>query len=143
MAAAAAKPANFHSRRCPRQVMERAILFVRQTGLNAQLHWFTHSRKLIRQCNEAGIYVSVGPMVVDDPQTQEVALAIADDFLLIETDAPVPIGGQPNQPSRARAVAEKLAALKQRSLAEVAALTTANFRRYLALPPPAPSPYIL
>ncbi|MBI2501820.1 MAG: TatD family hydrolase, partial [Candidatus Latescibacteria bacterium] len=89
LAAAAAKPANFHSRRCPRQVMERAIAFARQTGLNAQLHWFTHSRKLIRQCNEAGIYVSVGPMVVDDPQTQEVALAIADDFLLIETDAPV------------------------------------------------------
>lgn len=143
LAAAAAKPANLHSRRCPRQVMERAIAFVKQTGLNAQLHWFTHSRKLIHQCNEAGIYVSVGPMVLEDPQTQEVALAIADDLLLLETDAPVPIGGQPNQPSRTRAVAEKLAALKNRSLEDLAVLTTANFRRYLALPPRTPSPYIL
>ena len=131
LAAAAGKPINLHSRRCPRQVMERAIHFVRQTGLHAQLHWFTHSRKLIHQCNDAGIYVSVGPMVVDDPQTQEVALAIADQLLLIETDAPVPIGGHPNQPARARAVAEKLATLKGRSLEDLAALTTANFVRYL------------
>ena len=132
LAAAAGKPANLHSRRCPRQVMDRAIAFARQTSLNAQLHWFTHSRKLIHQCNDAGIYVSVGPMVVDDPQTQQVALAIADELLLIETDAPVPIGGQPNQPARARIVAEKLATLKQRPLEELAALTTANFQRYLS-----------
>jgi TatD DNase family protein len=132
LAVACAKPANFHSRRCPRQVMERAIAFARDTGLGAQLHWFTHSRKLVRQCNDAGIYVSVGPMLLHDPQTQEVALAIADELLLLETDAPVPIAGLPNQPAQARAVAEKLAALKNRPLEELAALTTANFRRYLS-----------
>ena len=131
LAAACAKPANFHSRRCPRQVMERAIQFCRQTGLGAQLHWFTHSRKLIHQCNDAGIYVSVGPMVLEDAQTQAVALAIADELLLLETDAPVPIGGLPNQTAQVRAVAEKLAALKGRPLEELAALTTANFHRYL------------
>ncbi len=131
LAAACGKPANFHSRRCPRQVMERAISFTQQTGLGAQLHWFTHSRKLIHLCNDAGIYVSVGPMVLGDPQTQEVALAIADELLLIETDTPVPIAGQPNYPARARAVAEKLAALKGCTLPQIAALTTANFRRYL------------
>ncbi|MCC7261729.1 MAG: TatD family hydrolase [Candidatus Latescibacteria bacterium] len=133
LAAAAGKPINLHSRRCPRQVMERAIAFSRQTGLGAQLHWFTHSRKLIHQCNEAGVYVSVGPMVLADPQTQEVALAIADELLLLETDTPVPISGQPNHPARTRAVAEKLAALKGLSLEDLAALTTANFRRYLGV----------
>ena len=131
LAAACAKPANLHSRRCPRQVMERAIRFCRQTGLGAQLHWFTHSRKLIHLCNDAGIYVSVGPMVLEDSQTQEVALAIADELLLLETDAPVPIGGHPNQPAQVRAVAEKLAALKNRSLEELAALTSTNFVHYL------------
>lgn len=134
LAAAAAKPVNLHSRRCPRQVMERAIAFCRQTGLNAQLHWFTHSRKLVRQCNEAGIYLSVGPMLLGDPQTQDAALAIAGPLLLIETDAPVPIGGEPNQPARARAVAEQLAQLKHCSWEELAALTTENFRRYLTSP---------
>ena len=131
LAATCAKPTNFHSRRCPRQVMERAIQFCRQTGLRAQLHWFTHSRKLIHLCNDAGIYVSVGPMLLEAPQTQAVALAIADPLLLLETDAPVPIGGLPNQPAQVRAVAEKLAALKGRPLEERAALTTANFHRYL------------
>jgi len=131
LAAACGKPINLHSRRCPRQVMERAITFVRETGLGAQLHWFTHSRKLVHQCNEAGIYISVGPMLLEDPQTQEVALAVADELLLIETDAPVPIAGLPNQPARARAVAEKLATLKGRPLEEIAPLTTANFARYL------------
>lgn len=132
LAAACGKPINLHSRRCPRQVMERAIAFSLQTGLGAQLHWFTHSRKLIHQCNQAGIYVSVGPMVLADPQTQEVALAIADELLLLETDTPVPIAGQPNHPARTRAVAEKLAALKGRTLEDLAALTTANFQRYMS-----------
>ena len=135
LAAASARPANLHSRRCQRQVMERAIAFHRETGLHAQLHWFTHSRKLVHLCNDAGIYVSVGPMVLGDSQTQEVARAIADPLLLIETDAPVPIGHQPNQPARARAVAEKLAALRGRPWEEIAALTTANFRRYLGFLP--------
>jgi TatD DNase family protein len=125
------KPVNLHSRRCLRQTMERAVAFRRATGLSAQLHWFTHSRKLVRICNQEGIYVSVGPTVLDHPQTQEVALAIADELLLLETDAPVPVGGQPGHPARVREVAEKLAELKGVAWEELAATTTANFARFL------------
>ena len=126
-------PVNLHSRRCLRQVMERAIDFTRATGLGAQLHWFTHSRKLVRQTNDAGVYVSVGPSVLGDEQVQAVALAIADELLLLETDAPVPVGGQEGHPRRTREVAEKLAALKGVSLETLAALTEANHRRYLGI----------
>jgi len=125
------KPVNLHSRRCLRQVMERAIAFTRATGLGAQLHWFTHSRKLLRQTNEAGVFVSVGPSVLTDEQVQGVAVAIADELLLLETDAPVPIAGREGHPRRTREVAGKLATLKGVSLEELGALTTANFRRYL------------
>lgn len=125
------KPVNLHSRRCLRQVMERAVDFTRATGLGAQLHWFTHSRKLIRQTNDAGVYVSVGPSVLVDEQVQAVALTIADELLLLETDAPVPIAGREGHPRHTREVAEKLAALKGVSLEELAALTAANYRRYL------------
>ena len=59
IAARNGKPVNLHSRRGLRQVMERAVAYHRETGLNAQLHWFTQSRKLVRICNEEGIYVSV------------------------------------------------------------------------------------
>jgi len=131
LAARHRKPVNLHSRRCLRQTMERAVAFHRETGLNAQLHWFTHSKKLVRICSEEGIYVSVGPTVLDHVQTQEVALTIADELLLIETDAPVPVGGQPGHPARAREVAEKLGDLKGASWEEIAELTSANFARYL------------
>ena len=131
LATTCGKPVNLHSRRCLRQTMERAIAFHRHTGLNAQLHWFTESKKLMHTCNEAGIYVSVGPTVLQNPQTQEVALTISDHLLLLETDAPVPIGGHPGHPARTHQVAEKLAALKNCSLQELADRTSANFTRYL------------
>jgi len=131
LAADLGKPISLHSRRSQRQVMERAVAYRRDTGLHAQLHWFTQSRKLIRICNDEGVFVSVGPTVIDDPQTQKVALTIADPLLLLETDAPIPIGGIPGHPSRTREVAEKLAELKGVSLAALAELTTGNFRRFL------------
>lgn len=131
LAARHRRPVNLHSRRCPRQTLEWAIAFCRRTGLGAQLHWFTHSKKLVRLCNQEGIYVSVGPTLLDHPPTQEVALSIADDLLLLETDAPVPAGGQIGHPARTRQVAETLAALKGISGEEIAARTAANFARYL------------
>ena len=70
--------------------------------------------------------------MIDDPQTGEVALTIADHLLLLETDAPIPIGGVPGHPKRTRDVAEKLAELKSVSLAVLAEQTSGNFRRYLA-----------
>jgi len=132
IAAACRKPISLHSRRSQRPVMERAVEFCRTTGLQAQLHWFTQSRKLIRICNEEGIFVSVGPTVIDDPQTGEVALTIADHLLLLETDAPISISGIPGHPKRTRDVAEKLAELKGVSLAGLAEQTSDNFRRYSA-----------
>ncbi len=131
LAAQHRKPVNLHSRRCLRQVMERAIAFHRETGLNAQLHWFTHSEKLARICNDEGIYISVGPSVLDQEQSQKVAVAIADELLLLETDAPVPFGDESGHPRRTREVAEKLAELKGVSTAEVAEQTAANFARLM------------
>ena len=131
LAASSGKPVNLHSRRCLRQVMERAISFHQDTGLNAQLHWFTESKKLIGICNDAGIFVSVGPSVLHQPETLSVAATVADNLLLLETDAPVPIGGQPGHPSLTRRVAEKLAGVKGVSFEEIAEVTSANFSRYI------------
>ena len=131
LAVEGAKPVNLHSRRCPREVMEQAIAFHRDSGLNAQLHWFTQSKKLVHVCNDEGIFISVGPSIIHEERTQAVAAEIATDLILLETDAPVPIGGCPGHPFRAREVAEKLAELKGVPLQEIAVLTEANFTRYL------------
>ena len=131
LAAEGAKPVNLHSRRCLREVMERAIAFHRDSGFNAQLHWFTHSKKLVHICNEEGIFISVGPAIIHEERSRAVAAEIAPDLILLETDAPVPIGGRPGDPCRTREVAENLAEVKGMSLTDIAALTEANFSRYL------------
>jgi len=133
LAAEHGKPINMHSRRCQRQVMERAIAFRRQTGLNVQLHWFTHSKKLARICNDAGIYISAGPGIVGDAQGLDVVSEVADELLLLETDAPVPINGIPGHPGLTRVVAEAVAEFSATTWDRVAARTTRNFRRYVGL----------
>ena len=60
-----------------------------------------------------------------------VAATVADNLLLLETAAPVPIGGQPGHPSLTRRVAEKLAGVKGVSFEEIAEVTSANFSRYI------------
>lgn len=127
LAAQCGKPINLHSRRAQRQTLERAVEFRRRTQLNAQLHWFTQSKKLVRICRAEGIYVSVGPSVLSDPQTQAVVAEIDRALLLLETDAPVPIGGVAGHPARVAAVAAKLAELIGFTHEEAAA----NWARYL------------
>ena len=124
------KPACFHSRRSQRQVMERAVAYHRETGLNAQLHWFTQSQKLVRTCNEEGIYVSVGPTILNDEQACQVAQTVADDLLLLETDAPITIAGVAGTPARVRTVAEKLSSLRGVCVETIAAQTQHNVERF-------------
>ena len=125
------KPVNLHSRRCPRQVMEAAAAFHRDTGLNAQLHWFTHSKKLVRICNNEGLFISVGPSVISDPAAAAVACEIDEGLLLLETDAPVPVGGVAGHPRRVREVDEELARLKSVEMDELAGRLERNWVRYL------------
>ena len=67
---------------------------------------------------------------------KEVAQKVPADRFLIETDspylAPTPFRGKPNYPVYVRYVAEAIAELRGISVAEVAALSTANFRRLFA-----------
>ena len=125
------KPVNLHSRRSQRQTLELAVAFKRRTGLNAQMHWFTDSKKLIRICNNEGIYVSVGPSVINDIKVQQVALGIDPSLLLLETDAPVPIDGLANHPGRVKQVAESIARLNGCELQDIAEQTSENFFRFM------------
>jgi TatD DNase family protein len=125
------KPVNLHSRHCLRQTLERAVAFHRDTGLGAQMHWFTESKKLVRICNDEGIYVSAGPTVLHNEQAAATACEVATDLLLLESDAPVPVGGVPGHPRRVLEVAEKLASLRGVSVEILAEQLEANLQRYL------------
>ncbi len=69
---------------------------------------------------------------------QDVAAWCPAERFMLETDAPYlspePMRGQLNIPGRTRYVAEKVAQLRGISTEEVAALTTANARRFFRLP---------
>ena len=131
MARAAKRPVNLHSRRALRETLEEAVRFRRETGLNAQMHWFTQSRKLVRKACDQGIYVSAGPSVLDRPDTQEVVRAIADDLLLLETDSPVPFGEEQSEPAWVRRVAQKVAEVRGTDYETLAGRVAENFERYL------------
>ncbi len=64
---------------------------------------------------------------------QQVAKQLPESSLLIETDspylAPMPFRGKTNQPAYVRHVAEFLAKLRETSLEQIAAATTANYYR--------------
>jgi TatD DNase family protein len=63
----------------------------------------------------------------------EVARYVPLDRLLIETDAPylapVPFRGKINEPRYVRYVAQKIAEIKNRSVEQVAAITSDNFKK--------------
>lgn len=101
-------PINLHSRRALREAMEEAISFHRTTRLPALLHWFAHSWKLLKRTNEEGIFVSVGPSILFSEDALNLAFAIDTQLILVETDAPVPIGGSTSCPAWAAEVAERL-----------------------------------
>lgn len=134
MAERAGLPVNLHSRRAERDTMEAAIEFTQRTGLGAQMHWFTHSRKLVRRCNEAGVYISAGPSLLTSEETRAVVATIDRRLLLLETDSPVPFDGESARPAWVARVAEAVAALWECSPAEVAEITGANFLRYSTRP---------
>lgn len=135
VAARLRRPINLHSRRAERATLNAAIAFVERSGVNAQLHWFSHSRKLVRRACAAGVYVSVGPSIVFDEVQRAVAAAVDPQFLLLETDSPVIYQGEPAAPRQLTAVGRVIADLWQCPLDEAAARLEQNFVRYLRSSP--------
>jgi TatD DNase family protein len=98
-------------------------------------HCFTGDRRMARRALDAGFHVSLAGIVTfpKAAELKEVARFVPLDRLLIETDspflAPVPLRGQRNEPAHVARVAEAVAELRGRTLAEVAAATVENFNR--------------
>jgi TatD DNase family protein len=97
------------------------------------MHCFTESLAVAEAAMELGFYISFSGIVTfkSARELQEVARAVPLNRLLIETDspylAPVPYRGKTNEPSFVPKVAEKVAELKNISVEDVAACSTANF----------------
>ena len=106
--------------------------------LGGILHCFTGSVRHMQAAMEMGFLISFsGNVTFAKAQSiRDAAAAAALDGMLIETDspflAPAPLRGKRNEPAYVVKVAEKIAEVRGIGAAEVAAATTANFRRFFA-----------
>jgi TatD DNase family protein len=99
------------------------------------LHCFSGSLHQARRALDLGFYLSFAGNLTYPKATdlREVAAAAPYDRILVETDAPflapIPHRGKQNEPALMIHTAECLAALRNLTLEDLAALTTANFQR--------------
>jgi TatD DNase family protein len=111
----------------------------RPSGLGGIMHCFSGGPNEARQALEMGFHLSFAGIVTYPKalNVQEAAKQTPLDRLLVETDAPylapVPKRGNRNEPAFVVETARKLAELRRETLEDLAAATSANFRR-LCLP---------
>jgi TatD DNase family protein len=101
----------------------------------AIMHCFTGDPTQAREALDLGFYLSYGGVLTfkTAEQVRESARITPGDKLLIETDAPylapMPYRGKRNEPAMMVETARKLAEVRETSVEEIAAITTANFER--------------
>ena len=103
------------------------------------MHCFSGSVETARECINMNFLISLGgPVTFKNARMPlDVALDIAIEHLLVETDAPYlaphPNRGKRNEPSYVPLVAEEIARLKEIPVEEVARATTENAKRIYRL----------
>jgi TatD DNase family protein len=99
------------------------------------MHCFTETREVALAAIEMNFCISFSGIVSfrNAAPLREVARLVPDEHLLVETDAPylapAPHRGRCNEPAYVARVAEVVAEARGIPVDELAALTTANFRR--------------
>lgn len=127
------RPIVIHSRNSIDDCID--IVSEKQNGsLKGVFHCFSGTLEQGKKIIDLGFYLGIGGVLTFknaglDKVVQELKL----DNLVLETDAPylapVPYRGKRNEPAYVSIVAEKLAALKNMSLADVSAITTTNAKK--------------
>jgi len=126
-------PLVVHTREAEADTAEILSREVGKGGVAGVLHCFTGSADLARTALGLGFYISISGIVTfkNAKDLQEVAKAIPQDRLLVETDspflAPVPHRGQTCEPAFVADTAAFLSGLRDEPLDELAEATTANF----------------
>ncbi|QDU95402.1 TatD family hydrolase [Lignipirellula cremea] len=125
-----------HMRDCGDDIVAMLETARSRGPLAGVMHSFTGDLPLAERCLDLGLYISFAGMVTfkKSAELRSVAAAIPDDRILVETDSPYlsphPHRSQrPNEPALMAHTAACLAEERGVSLADFAALTTANAQR--------------
>ncbi|SFZ79209.1 TatD family hydrolase [Chitinimonas taiwanensis] len=134
----AGKPLIIHTRSAAEDTL-RIMAEEKASEASGVMHCFTESQAVAEAAIAQNFYISFSGIVTfkKAEELKEVARTIPLERMLIETDspylAPMPFRGKQNQPAYVKHVAEHIADLRGISVAEVAAATTANFKRLFKL----------
>jgi TatD DNase family protein len=131
-------PLVIHTREANEQTLE--ILHEENAReIGGVFHCFSGDFRLAQEALHLGFYISFSGIITfrNAEPLREIARAIPDDRLLIETDAPyltpVPFRGKRNESANVKLVAEQLAAIKfgdsPTGLERIAQLTSENAKR--------------
>lgn len=133
-------PVVIHSRDCDADILLMLREAASRGPISGIMHSFCSTAETAAECLELGLHVSLAGMVTykKSDELRQVAKTIPAERLLIETDSPylspVPVRGvRRNEPAHLVHTAACLAEVRDMTLEELAALTTANARRLLGL----------
>jgi TatD DNase family protein len=134
-AAVADLPVVVHSRAADD---DTAAMIRAATGVRGVLHCFSGGPALLDCALAAGWYVSFAGMVTfRNFSGADLLRTVPDDRLLLETDspylAPIPHRGRRNEPAFIAETCSAIARWRNISAIDLAAMTTANARRFYAL----------
>jgi TatD DNase family protein len=134
VAKAVKKPLIIHTR----EAAEDTLTILKQENaheVGGVIHCFSEDWEFAQQAIALNFYISFSGIVTfkNALQIQHAAKQVPSDRFLIETDspylAPAPFRSKQNYPLYIKYVAEKLAELRDTSIEEIAAQSTANFYR--------------
>ena len=120
-----------------REAAEDTLAILREIPSRGIIHCFTGSPEEAKAYLELGFYISISGIVTfrAADNVRASALAVPDDRILIETDAPflapVPMRGQPNEPAFIRHTCGFLAELRGKASEDFAILTFRNAEQAL------------
>ena len=114
------------------------MLFRSPKGVRGIFHCFGGSYEEAIEIIQAGFYLGIGGVLTyKNAGLADVLKKIDLKYLVLETDAPyltpVPFRGKRNESSYLKYIAIKLAEVKNCTLDEVAAITTANAEKIFGL----------
>lgn len=125
-------PLVIHTREADADTM-RILREVGQGRARGVMHCFSGDLKLAEQSLDIGFYISFSGIITfkKADELREVVKYVPLERMLVETDAPylapIPHRGKRNEPAFVKHTANMVAELKQKTYADVAAQTTANF----------------
>ena len=126
-------PIVIHTRNAMQETINMVKPFAKK-GLTGIFHCFSGSYESAKQIVDLGFLLGIGGVVTYKNAGLPQALENIDtEHLVLETDAPyltpIPFRGKRNESSYLKYIVTKLAEIKQVSIEEIAAITTANAER--------------